>query len=183
MRKIKIDEEFMSLLPTLDTETYERLEDNIRKYGCREAIVLWNDVIIDGHNKYEICTKHKIPYRTVRMEFDCREEALIWIITTQVSRRHLTPTQMSYYRGLHYRMVKQLAGLPAGKSEKCQNDPFHGTTINHLAEHYRVSKNTIERDARLSESIDAVSAASPETKRQILSREGIIHKNILGGYI
>jgi len=177
MRIIKIDEEFMSLLPTLDTETYARLEDNIRKYGCREAIVLWNDVIIDGHNKYEICTKHKIPYRTVRMEFDCREEALIWIITTQVSRRNLTPTQMSYYRGLHYRMVKQLTGGPADKSEKGQFDPFH------LAEHYRVSKNTIERDARLSESIDAVSAASPETKRQILSREGIIHKNVLGGYI
>ena len=102
MRKIKIDEEFMSLLPTLDTETYARLEDNMRKYGCRAAIVLWNDVIIDGHNKYAICTKHKIPYKTVRMEFCCREEALIWIIKTQVSRRHLTPMQMSYYRGLHY---------------------------------------------------------------------------------
>ena len=183
MRKIKIDEEFKALLPTLDTETYARLEDNILKYGCRAAIVLWGDIIIDGHNKYAICTKHKIPYKTIRMEFGCREEALIWIITTQVSRRHLTPTQMSYYRGLHYRMARQLTGGPADESEKGQIDAFHGSILNRLAEHYRVSKNTIERDARFSESIDAVSAASPDTRRQILSREGLIHKNLLGGYI
>ena len=133
MREIKIDEEFKTLLPALNAETYARLEENILEHGCRDAIVLWNDIIIDGHNRYAICTEHEIPYRTVDMEFGSREETLIWIITTQVSRRNLTPMQMSYYRGLHYRANKQIQGKNnqySRESEKYQNDTFHGATKN-----------------------------------------------------
>jgi len=180
MREIIIDEQFKALLPSLDAETYARLEENILEHGCRDAIVLWNDVIIDGHNRYAICTEHEIPYKTVDMEFGSREEALIWIITTQVSRRNLTPMQMSYYRGLHYRANKKLVGRPGDENKLPQNGVIIGTTSKKLAEHYRVSKNTIERDAKLSESLDAISAVSPEAKRRILSGGVVVSKTVLG---
>ena len=45
--------------------------------------------IVDGHNRYEICTKHDIPYRTIVKEFDNREDVICWIINNQLGRRNL----------------------------------------------------------------------------------------------
>ena len=181
MKEIIIDEEFKTLLPALDKETYARLEGNLLLHGCRDAIVLWNGIIIDGHNRYAICTKNDIPFKTVDMEFGNRDEALIWIINTQVSRRNLTPIQMSHFRGLHYRVIKRLQGYNPHETIMSQNGTLLGSTKGQLADQYKVSKNTILRDAKLSESIDAIGEASPEAKRQILAGEISINKNTLGG--
>jgi len=181
MREIIIDEEFKSLLPALDKETYARLEENLLLYGCRDAITLWNGIIIDGHNRYAICAENDIPFKTVDMEFGNRDEALIWIINTQVSRRNLTPIQMSHLRGLHYRTIKKIQGENLHNTMKSQNGTSDGSAKGHLAEQYKVSKNTILRDAKLSESIDAIGEVSPEAKRQILAGEISINKNTLGG--
>ena len=110
MKEIIIDKEFKFLLPTLDTETYARLEEDLLKSGCRDALVLWGDVLIDGYNRYAICTEYDIPFNTVSMEFDTREDVLIWIITNQVSRRNLTPIQLSHFRGVHYRAERRKHG-------------------------------------------------------------------------
>jgi len=32
-------------------------EANILKNGCYDPIKIWNGTIVDGHNRYEICTK------------------------------------------------------------------------------------------------------------------------------
>ena len=57
-------------------------------------------------------------------------------------------------------------------SEKPQNGVFHsGATASRLAEQYRVSKNTISRDVKLSDAIDLIGEVSPEAKRKILSGE------------
>ena len=184
MREIIIDEEFKGLLPELDKETYDLLEKNLLENGCRDAVVLWNGILIDGHNRYEICTKHGIPFDTVSKEFATREEALIWIITTQVSRRNLSQIQLSYCRGLHYRADKKVQGTNnqySQKSEKPQNEVFQKSTAERLAKQYNVSRTTIERDAKVAEAIDAIGAVSPEAKRKILARETIISKIDLEG--
>jgi len=183
LKEIKIDEEFKALMPALDKETYARLEENILLHGCRDAIVLWDGYIIDGHNRYSICTKHDLPYKTADMEFGNRQEAIIWIISTQVSRRNLTPIQLSHYRGLHYRADKQIQGTSnqyARKSEKGQNDLFQKSTKHRLADRYRVSPKTIARDANVAAAIDAIGEISPEAKRQILTGEINLNKNELG---
>ena len=54
---MQIDDEFKNLIPLLTNEEFNQLEENILKEGCREPIVLWNDTIVDGHNRYEI---HKV---------------------------------------------------------------------------------------------------------------------------
>jgi len=129
MQEIIIDEEFKALLPTLDQTTFKLLEENIIENGCRDPLVLWDGVLIDGHNRYEICTQHFIPFATVDKEFASREDALIWIISTQVSRRNLSPMQLSYYRGLHYRAEKKRISNARGVNQHSevdgQNDQCH----------------------------------------------------------
>ena len=77
MREIIIDEEFMSLLPALDEETFRLLEENILEHGCRDPLVLWNGILIDGYNRYKILTYHDLDFNTVEMEFNNREEVKI----------------------------------------------------------------------------------------------------------
>ena len=86
---MKIDAEFQSLIPPLTFEEKKMLEESILNEGCRDAIVLWGDTIIDGHNRYEICTKHGIPFETVSREFESRNEVIEWIIKNQFGRRNL----------------------------------------------------------------------------------------------
>ena len=86
---MKIDAEFQSLIPPLTYEEKKMLEESILNEGCRDAIVVWNDTVIDGHNRYEICTKYNIPFETVNRDFDSRNDAIEWIIKNQFGRRNL----------------------------------------------------------------------------------------------
>ena len=183
MQEIILDDEFKFLLPELDPETFRLLEENILQYGVRDPLVLWNGILIDGYNRYKICRHHNIPFKTIDMEFQSREEVLIWIISNQVSRRNLTSIQLSHFRGLHYRADKKLQGPGrqfVQNREKVQNAPFpSGATADRLAEQYSVSRDTIKRDAKLADAIDAIGETSPEAKRKILSGRVQIGKNRL----
>ena len=185
---ILIDEEFRSLLPKLDDETYAMLESSIKENGCREALVLWGNTLIDGHNRYEICSRLGIPYNTMNLHFNTREEVLIWIISTQVSRRNLTPLQMSHFRGLHYRTLRKLSGNTTGRNqhnigkvEYAQNEHIPQTiaTADFLATNYNVSQATVRRDAKVSEAIDAIGEASIDAKNMVLSGEVLLRKKDL----
>jgi len=183
MQEIIIDEEFRSLLPELDKETYRLLVENLLEHGCRDPLVLWKGILVDGYNRYRICSAHGIPFNTVEKDFESREEALIWIISNQVSRRNLSPLQLSHYRGLHYKADKKIQGTNnqyASKSEKGQNDPFRsGSTAGRLAGKYKVSPKTIKRDVKLAEGLNLIGEISPEAKRKILSGKVTIDKGKL----
>jgi hypothetical protein len=182
LQEITIDEEFKLILPALDELTYAWLEDNILQHGCREPLVLWNGILIDGHNRYEITMRHGLDFKTVDMEFDSRDDVIIWIISTQVSRRNLTPMQLSYYRGLHYTADKKSHGdnrrFPQ-HSPSVQSAHLEGSTAKRLAEKYNVSSDTIRRDAQVADVISAIGRESPEAKRKILSGEANISRKQL----
>ena len=90
---IQIDKEFESLIPRLTDEEFSQLEKNVIEDGCRDALVLWEDILVDGHNRYRICQKHGIPFNTVQREFANRDKAREWIILNQFGRRNLTAFQ------------------------------------------------------------------------------------------
>ena len=85
--------ELKNLLPPLSKKEYDGLEKDILKSGCLSAIVTWNDTIVDGHNRYEICQKHGIPFDVKQMEFETLEDAKFWAWEHQEHRRNLTPYQ------------------------------------------------------------------------------------------
>ena len=87
---LQINEKFKSLIPPLTEEEYKELEQSILSEGCREPLTVWDGVIVDGHHRYEICTKHNIPFNTRDIHFENEDEAMIWIITNQLSRRNIT---------------------------------------------------------------------------------------------
>ena len=76
--QIQIDAEFKALIPPLAPDELAQLEANIIKDGCRDPLVLWDGILIDGHNRHEICTRNGLPFQTVEMVFDDREAAMDW---------------------------------------------------------------------------------------------------------
>ena len=90
---ITIEPEFKSLIPPLTTEEYAGLEKSLLEEGCRDALVLWGDTLIDGHNRYEICTKYHIPFEVVKKDFGSRDDAKLWMMRNQLARRNLCDLQ------------------------------------------------------------------------------------------
>lgn len=92
-REPRIDKEFSTLIPPLTPEEYSGLEQSIIAEGCRDAIILWDNIIIDGHNRYKICKEHNIPFRTETKEFASRQDVILWMFRNQLSRRNLNDFQ------------------------------------------------------------------------------------------
>jgi|RhiMetdeSRZDD1v2_1073273.scaffolds.fasta_scaffold47679_2 ParB-like chromosome segregation protein Spo0J len=94
MTAIVIDPEFHAAIPPLSSEELQQLEENIRRDGCLDALVVWpvndQEILLDGHKRYEICTRLGLPFSTTRIAMASREDAIIWIIQTQLGRRNLT---------------------------------------------------------------------------------------------
>lgn len=85
-----IDEEFKALIPALTADEYKQLEDNIVAEGIRDALVTWQGILVDGHNRYEIAQKHGLEFDTVEKDFADRNEVIRWIILNQFGRRNLS---------------------------------------------------------------------------------------------
>jgi DNA modification methylase len=88
--ELEINDKFKNLIPPLTADELRILEENILEHGVRDPILIWNNVIIDGHNRYEICKKHNLPFIVKELEFNNELEALIYIIRNQLGRRNLT---------------------------------------------------------------------------------------------
>lgn len=89
---ITIDSEFQSLIPALSAEEYGQLEENILHDGIRDALIVWDGILLDGHNRYEIAQKYDLPYEVQEMSFDSRADAEIWVIKNQLGRRNISVT-------------------------------------------------------------------------------------------
>lgn len=92
---LQINPEFKKLIPALTAEEFKQLETNCLAEGIRDAIVVWNGYILDGHNRYEIANKHGLQYRTVEKHFESETDAKIWMIYNQFGRRNLNAWQRS----------------------------------------------------------------------------------------
>ena len=89
--KFEVDREFMQFIPPLTEEEYKQLEQNILARGkLLNPILLWDGIIVDGHNRFYICMEHGIEFEVKEMEFDSREDATLWILENQLGRRNLS---------------------------------------------------------------------------------------------
>ena len=103
-RSLKVDNEFRDLIPPLRLDERAELEASIQQDGCRDPLTVWSGTVIDGHNRYEICTRLSVPFEVVEKEFDSKVDALIWIRRNQLARRNLTDDQ----RAINAERLRQL---------------------------------------------------------------------------
>ena len=157
-----IDKEFQSLIPPLTAEEYAGLEESILSEGCRDALITWGDVLIDGHNRYEICTKHGIPFDTIEMDFPTRDDVIVWIIKNQFGRRNLPAYERARLALRLKPVIAERAKENQGtRNDICQKSDKSYDTKKELATVAGVSHDTIAKV----EKIEA--KAPPEVKEQL----------------
>jgi len=91
---IVVNEELKAYIDPLTKEEHEALERSILAEGCRDALVLWGNVLVDGHNRYGICRKHGLPFQTVQnTRFKSLEDVHLWMIDQHLGRRSISDFQ------------------------------------------------------------------------------------------
>ena len=164
MKKYRIDPELNGILSKLSKSEYKALEQSLMTDGFKGApIMVWGDIIVDGHNRYEICNKHNIPYEVKSVEFASKEEAIIWMVRQQLGRRSLTPLQrieiVEKYRPFYKAKAKKNMSLGGGdKKSGSENSPTPNRVENkidvraELAKDADVSTNTYSKGMKILES-------------------------------
>ena len=91
---ITVNEDLQAYIDPLTPDEYAALERSLLAEGCRDALVLWGDVLVDGHNRHAICQKHGLPFQTVQnTRFTSLEDVHLWMIDQHLGRRSVSDFQ------------------------------------------------------------------------------------------
>lgn len=91
---IIVNEELKRYIDPLTPDEHASLERSIQAEGCRDALVLWGEILVDGHNRYGICQKHGLPFQTVQnTRFQSIEDVHLWMIDQHLGRRSVSDFQ------------------------------------------------------------------------------------------
>ena len=173
-----IDPEFRDLIPPLNEEELKLLEASIVADGCESPLIVWNGVIVDGHNRYAICRKHEIPFAIQEKNFSSRDDAMLWMLRNQLGRRNLN----DYQRGEMVLVLKrQLASVAEMKmragirsTDNPETNLSQGAeerkTLSQLAKLAGVSGTQMKKIDKLANSADE------ETKTKLRKGEVSVHR-------
>jgi hypothetical protein len=118
---IVVNEELKAYIEPLTADEHEALERSILSEGCRDALVLWGDVLVDGHNRYGICLKHGLPFQTVQNpRFQSLEDVHLWMIDQHLGRRSVSDFQRGV---LALRKREIMADRKARAAAPAQTEP------------------------------------------------------------
>lgn len=173
---LRIDPEFESQIPPLVEDEFRQLEENIVNDGVIiNPLIVWNGIIVDGHNRYRILQLHpEISYTTHEKDFPDRYAANAWICKNQLGRRNLTEEQKKYLLGRQYKAEKATHGgdrKSGNLKSSGQNDHliFNENTRQRLAKENNVSESYVRRAEYFADGVDAADEAVPGIRKEILS--------------
>ncbi|RDB02800.1 hypothetical protein [Runella aurantiaca] len=217
-KQIQILPELEQLIPPLLSDELHQLEQNILREGCREALLIWQTteeiiapetkgtaaiyVLIDGHNRYSICSKHGIDFKIHLVDFKNLYDVRQYMIDNQLGRRNLTAEQISYLRGMKYLTEKKEKGkyerlehkghfvpygnevvestsILGGGEHKGHFVPYAQETLStseKLGKRYNVSGKTIKRDAEFASGLEKL---EPALKSEILAGKTKVNKTLI----
>ncbi|MFJ1298597.1 hypothetical protein ACILG0_01450 [Pseudomonadota bacterium AL_CKDN230030165-1A_HGKHYDSX7] len=152
---IVINEELRLYIDPLTPDEHAALERSLLAEGCRDALVLWGDLLVDGHNRYAICQKHGIPFQTIQHEkFTSLDDVRLWMIENHLGRRSVS----DYQRGVLALRKKEIlqartpaapAGDATGEGGPADTPAAAMPSRQALAREARVSSNTLTQIDRI----------------------------------
>ncbi|XVG96377.1 hypothetical protein ACGCUP_03905 [Eubacteriales bacterium KG125] len=116
--KLEKDEEFMFLIQPCSESAYTKLEESIVDDGCLSPITIWNEIIVDGHKRYDICKIWGIPFNLKQLQVYTKAEVYYQICSEQLKREDLTREMRKYLIGRAYQAeVEKNANLYVRSNE------------------------------------------------------------------
>ena len=147
--RITVNEDLQAYIDPLTPDEYAALERSLLAEGCRDALVLWGDVLVDGHNRHAICQKHGLPFQTMQnTRFTSLEDVHLWMIDQHLGRRSVSDFQ----RGVLALRKKDLVAERRSRA---------------------LARSTDDSSAPTADPADADTGASPYSAEPLHSREDI----------
>jgi hypothetical protein len=128
--------------------------------------------LLDGHNRYEICTRLGIEFEQADIELDGWEDAEIWVIQHQLGRRNLEPFSTVELNLKLKSMIAKKAKANQGMRTDIRQNSAECRPINtrdEIAKASGVSHDTVSKVETI------VNEATEEVKDQLRRGEKSIH--------
>ena len=166
-----IDHEFRRMIYPLSRRNYKQLERDILSNGCQVPISVWNGMIIDGHNRYEICQKYLIELKVKEVKYVDRDDALYWICINQLNRNDISEEMRRYLIGKRY-IIEMSRESPDNNNitvkHKAFGDRIHASPLScALDQEFHVSPYTISKYASLTRAVDNIAEFYPEEAKNL----------------
>jgi hypothetical protein len=157
---ITVNEELLAYIDPLTPEEHGALERSLLAEGCRDALVLWGDVLVDGHNRYGICSKHGIPFNTVQnSRFQSIDDVHLWMIDQHLGRRSVSDFQRGVLALRKKDIMAARLQAPADEPSASVSEPVSGPlapeplpTREAIAKAARISSNTVSQIEKIQKS-------------------------------
>jgi len=176
--ELTIDPELKSLLPELTKEERWQLELSLLDNGCLSPLAVWNKVILDGHNRFDLCKKHNIPFDIKELTFPSKTEAKSWMLKNQLARRNLTPFQRAEivlkFKPLIAEQAKQNQGRRTDLSQelgKSSSDVESIDTMKSLGGTIGISHESLRKAERIIQQGDEATIKKLRTGATSINKE------------
>lgn len=170
-----------ALFPSLEGADFDQFVADIREHGLREPIKTWNGVLIDGRNRERACKAAGIEPRHKEIKFADEYEAIAYIISENLHRRHLDTGQRAMLgEELRPRLAaaakqRQKAAGGDKKSAKAKSVPLNsgeakrsGEVDHQLADMLKVGHDSMAKAHK-------IKAEAPELAAKVRSGEITLH--------
>ena len=175
---LTIDPEFKNLIPPLTSEEYAGLEESILAEGCRDSLIAWHGILVDGHNRYEICKKYGLPFTVTETDFESRDDVKLWMMKNQLARRNLNDFQ-------RVEIVYAVKDAVKAKAKERQSE-YYGNQYDGLMEKFPEVQTSTSRDElgkmagvsgkTYEHAAKVIEQGTPETKEALRRGEISINK-------
>lgn len=176
--QIKIDPELKALIPPLSDDELRQLEANLVEHGgARDPLVIWpresHAVLLDGHNRYEICTRLGLQYKVTEMQFDTVTDAADWMDKNQLGRRNLHPDAFTLLLGRRFNRQKKREGAPDGNKNASRKQLRKVCTVDStaqkLAKEHSVAARTVHNAGAFQNAVNNAKKLVPDIESKVAS--------------
>lgn len=183
-RVLLVDEEFLSLDIPISPEQYAEMGYQIKKDIYREPVVIWQDYIIEGFQRFNLYQKHHKYYPVESHNFSSRYFAVAWSCRNQLKRKDLTANAEAW---LLYRLYGAEKKIEQKKKARDQfqyrqlspsthswpDEQFpqkeEPVVIDRICAEYNISAATLKRYITFGQSIDQIEKLFPGVRNRILT--------------
>ncbi len=180
IKELTILSDLQSFIPPLTEEEKKLLLESIKSEGIREPIDIWHDgennIIVDGHNRYQIAQEFDLSFKTKEHKFESIEDVKEWMLKKQLGRRNLTDANRSYLIGLLYNNSKETKGGDRRSIRRSEDSSnlLTKNTAEQIAEQTGMSIRSIKSAGEFAKGIEEL---SEELKSKILNGKERIPKS------
>jgi len=172
---LAVIDRFKHLVVQISENEQQKLEKSILTLGCKKPIIAWEGVVVDGHNRYEICQKYSIPFAKQDIDFKSMEEAEDWICARQLEKPYITDEYRKYYYGKRMILGRVLDKVKHagnnGYTDVTERKAHYSVTASRLEKEYNICARTITEYGYYAKAIDILKEHEFDLVKKVLSGE------------